>query len=208
MSRFKSLPLVLSFCAVALFSFITGNDVRAEEVSARLTSLESSINQAISVLLEPELQGEDKSEQRREKLREVLYPQFDFDRMASGSVGRKWRKFSPEQQARFTVLFKKLLEKTYLGMIERYQGEQVNFVKEVELSEDVVRIDSIILSKGQKYDMSYRLGRDGEQWRVFDVIIEGVSVIANYRAQFKQLLRDREPDIDGMFAKLEAKVSE
>lgn len=176
-------------------------------VETGMEALESSVNQAIEILKDPALVAPEQKELRRQKLRDVLYPQFDFDRMAKGSTGRKWNKFSDKQKERFTHLFKKLLENTYLGMIERYQGEEVSFVKEVKKSDTVVRVDSIIVSKGQKYDMSYRLGKDGEEWKVFDVIIEGVSVVANYRAQFKQILRKSKPDIEGMLAKLEEKVA-
>ncbi len=91
-------------------------------------------------------------------------------------------------------------------MIERYQGEQVNFTKEVEQSSSITRVDAVILSKGQKYDISYRLGADGDKWKVYDIIIEGMSVTANYRAQFKQLLRKRNPDIDGVIARLQENV--
>ncbi len=170
-------------------------------------ALEASVNSALEVLRDADLAAPDKQEERREKLRNILYPHFNFSRMSKGSVGRKWRKFSPDQQERFIVLFKQLLEKTYMGMIERYQGEEVVFTKEVKQSDRIVRVDSIIISKGQKYDMSYRMGKEKSgNWRVFDVIIEGVSVVANYRAQFKQLLRKRKPDVEAMLTKIEEKV--
>lgn len=169
--------------------------------------LEAAVNSALVILQDKSLSAPSQKDARRTKLRAVLYPHFNFARMSRGSVGRKWNKFSTNQQERFVTLFKKLLENTYMGMIERYQGEQVVFTKELKQSETIVRVDSIILSKGQKYDMSYRLGKDGEKWRVFDVIIEGVSVVANYRSQFRQLLRKRNPDIEGMLSKLKVKVS-
>ncbi|MBF0455952.1 MAG: ABC transporter substrate-binding protein [Magnetococcales bacterium] len=206
MHRSFTLSTLFIFAALFLFPFLAPNPVHAE-ANSRMAALESSVNAALEILKNPELANLENREARRQQLRDTLYPQFDFSRMAQGATGRKWRKFSSDQKERFTTLFKQLLERTYLGMIERYQGEEVSFVKEVEQSKSVVRVDSIIYSKGQKYDMSYRMGKTGDQWKVFDVIIEGVSVIANYRAQFKQLLRKSRPDIEGMLAKLEEKVS-
>jgi phospholipid transport system substrate-binding protein len=205
MSRLKYFNAKLSLAVLVLLPFMVQNTVWAE--NSRMAPLAASVNQALEILQDSELAVPEKKETRRQMLRDILYPQFNFDRMAKGSVGRKWRKFSVDQKERFTVLFKKLLENTYMRMIERYQGEEVTFVKEVEQSKVVIRVDSIIVSKGQQYDMSYRLGKYGEKWQVFDVIIEGVSVIANYRAQFRQLLRKKKPDVEAMLAKLEKKIA-
>jgi phospholipid transport system substrate-binding protein len=205
MHRQQTLPPILVLFVLFLWSFILPAPVDAN--NSRMAPLESSVNSALEILRDTELALPEMKEIRRQKLRDVLYPQFNFSRMAKGSVGRKWRKFSLDQKDRFVTLFTKLLENSYMGMIERYQGEEVIFVKEVKQTKTIVRVDSVIHSKGQKYDMSYRLGKEGEKWKVFDIIIEGVSVIANYRSQFNQLLRKRKPDVEGMLTKLENKVT-
>ncbi len=176
------------------------------ETTPRTVALEASVNLALAIMQNNELAKRRIGVSADKNCRDALYPQFNFTRMAKMSVGRKWGKFSPVQKERFLVVFRKLLENTYLGMIERYQGEQVKFTKEVEKSNSITRVDAVILSKGQKYDVSYRLGADGDKWKVYDIIIEGMSVTGNYRAQFKQLLRKRNPDIDGVIAKLQEKV--
>ncbi|MBF0369734.1 MAG: ABC transporter substrate-binding protein [Magnetococcales bacterium] len=166
--------------------------------------IKSTVNQAITILNDPELSLPENLELRRTRLRETLYKEFDFARMAQGAVGRKWRKFSPSQKEKFIPLFTRILENTYLARVEQYQGEEVEFTKEVRQTKRITRVDSVVTSKSQKYDLSYRLYKDDANWKIFDVIIEGVSVIANYRAQFQQILKNS--SVDGLLAKLEEKL--
>lgn len=173
--------------------------------SDALLRLEKTVHQVIAMLQNPEYSRPEQRETRRKLLQEIIYPEFDFQRMAQGAVGQPWKKFSPDQQERFAVAFRTMLENTYFNMIERYSGEEVNFTNDVALSDQVRRIDSVVVSKGQKYDMSYRLYPKGDHWLVFDIIIEGVSVISNYRSQFKQLLYSGNPDIEGLIAKMQEK---
>ncbi|MBF0416451.1 MAG: ABC transporter substrate-binding protein [Magnetococcales bacterium] len=173
--------------------------------SGALKGLESTVNQAIAVLRDPAYSGPGQKETRRKVLQDIIYPRFDFQRMAQASVGLPWKKFTPDQQKRFSIAFRTMLENTYLGMIERYSGEEVHFTNEVPVSAEIVRIDSVVVSKGQKYEMSYRLAPKGDQWLVFDVIIEGVSVVSNYRSQLKQLLHAADPDIEGVISKMQDK---
>lgn len=208
MRRLKLPPSTALIVAMFLLAFSWPTPARSSGSGAQKALLESAVNSALAILQDSSLSSAQNRDRRRQKLRDTLYPQFDFDRMARGAVGHPWKAFSKDQQHRFTQLFQQLLENTYMSMIERYQGEQVVFTKEVPLSSTVVRVDSVIYSKGQKYDMSYRLGNDDGNWKVFDVIIEGVSVIANYRAQFRQLLRQRQPDVESVLAKLADKVNE
>ncbi|MBF0126249.1 MAG: ABC transporter substrate-binding protein [Magnetococcales bacterium] len=170
-----------------------------------MAKLAASVQQALVILKDPELSVPARREERREMLRRVIYQEFDFARMSQSSVGRVWTKFSPGQQQRFTTLFRQLLENTYMNMIERYNGEQVEFVKEVPKAEDLVLVDSIIHAKGQQYKLSYYLHNSGGEWKVDDVVIEGVSVVANYRSQFQQAIRTAD-DIEPMLSRLEEKL--
>lgn len=180
----------------------------ATKPSPAMEELETAVRQALSILKNPAYSQPEQKETRRKMLQDVIYPEFDFQRMAQGAVGLPWKKFTPDQQERFTKAFRSMLESTYLNMIERYSGEEVTFTNEASLSSQVLRIDSLVLSKGQKYDMSYRLYPKGDKWLVFDIIIEGVSVIANYRSQFKQLLHSAEPDIEGLLVRMQDKIAE
>lgn len=191
------LVLLLAFVSVLSVTFAQGEPKG---------KLETSVQQAIAILKDPELAVPARREERREMLRRVIYQEFDFTRMSQSAVGRVWVKFSPGQQQRFVVLFKQLLENTYMNMIERYDGERVEFIKEVQKADDLVLVDSLIHAKGQKYKLSYYLNNQAGAWKVDDVVIEGVSVVANYRSQFQQAIRSAD-DIEPMLTRLEEKIN-
>ncbi|MBF0165868.1 MAG: ABC transporter substrate-binding protein [Magnetococcales bacterium] len=171
----------------------------------RMDKLAASVQQAIAILKDPELAVPARREERREMLRRIIYQEFDFARMSQSAVGRAWGKFTPGQQQRFTELFQRLLENTYMNMIERYDGERVEFLKEVPKAEDLVLVDSLIHSKGQQFKLSYYMHNTSGSWKVDDVIIEGVSVVANYRSQFQQAIRTAD-DIEPLLTRLREKV--
>ncbi|MBF0427454.1 MAG: ABC transporter substrate-binding protein [Magnetococcales bacterium] len=196
-NRLFFLAIVLAPLSVWSVTIVQGN---------HMDKLATSVHQAIAILNDKELAVPARREERREMLRRVIYQEFDFSRMSQSAMGRVWNKFTPGQQQRFSELFKRLLENTYMNMIERYDGERVEFLKEMPKAEDLVLVDSLIHSKGQKYRISYFLHHNGGgEWKVDDVIIEGVSVVSNYRSQFQQAVRT-EDDIEPLLLKLEEKV--
>ncbi|MEO5348521.1 MAG: ABC transporter substrate-binding protein [Magnetococcus sp. YQC-3] len=168
-----------------------------------LSHLEEAVQKVLVILRDPVLNAPENLTERRGKLREIIFAEFDFNTMSQSAVGPKWHKFSEEQKAHFIILFERLLENTYMNSIERYKSEEVRFTKELSQSDTVARVDSVVVSKGTEFKVSYQLLLQGQAWKVTDVIIEGVSVVSNYRAQFKQLLRkdDRE-GIDAMLVTL------
>ena len=188
-------------CCTLLFSVVA--PLYASEGSAQL---QNAVQAAIRILQDPSLKSASRRAERREQLRQVIYTEFDFHAISRGAIGHKWRKFSADQKARFIPLFKQLLENTYLNTVERYQGNDVKFMKEVQKSANSIRTDSVVQSGGTEFEVSYRLHRvNGQRWKVFDVIIEGISVVSNYRAQFKQMLRRGSPaEIEKMLTKLES----
>ncbi|MBF0180147.1 MAG: ABC transporter substrate-binding protein [Magnetococcales bacterium] len=190
--------------AVMLLLPLTAWSVSAAQGNT-MAKLATSVQQALTILKDPALAEPDRKEERREMLRRVIYKEFDFARMSQSAVGRVWIKFSPGQQERFVTLFQKLLENTYMNMIERYNGEQVEFVKESPKAEDLMLVDSVIHAKGQQYKLSYYMHASAGEWKVEDVIIEGVSVVTNYRAQFQQAIRTAD-DIEPLLARLEEKL--
>ncbi|MEO5332768.1 MAG: ABC transporter substrate-binding protein [Magnetococcus sp. YQC-5] len=168
--------------------------------------LSTSVQHALGILKDPELAVPARREERREMLRRIIYQEFDFARMSQSAMGRVWVKFTPGQQQRFIVLFRQLLENTYMNMIERYDGEKVEFVKEMPKADDLVLVDSIIHAKDRQFKLSYYLHHNGGgEWKVEDVIIEGVSVVTNYRAQFQQAVRSQD-DIEPLLTRLQEKL--
>ncbi|NGZ07012.1 MAG: ABC transporter substrate-binding protein [Magnetococcales bacterium] len=193
------------FFWIVLLAPLSVWSVTVAQEGGRMGKLAASVQQAIQILKDPELAVPARREERREMLRRVIYQEFDFPRMSQSAVGRAWNKFTPGQQQRFSDLFRRLLENTYMSVIERYDGERVEFVKEVPKADDLVLVDSVVYAKGQQYRLSYYMRSTKAGWKVDDVVIEGVSVVANYRSQFQQAIRTPE-DIEPLLARLKEKV--
>jgi phospholipid transport system substrate-binding protein len=108
--------------------------------------------------------------------------------MARRSLGSQWKRLSPEQQEEFVQLFTRLLEDSYLDKIESYQGEKVQYGKET-VDNDYAQVETkIIDTKGHEFSVNYRLHNVNGNWKVYDVVIEDVSLVNNYRAQFNRVL--------------------
>ncbi len=147
-----------------------------------------SADKLLAILKDPQLKGESKKNERRDKLKEVIYQRFDFTEMARRSLGSEWRRRSPEEQREFVKLFTGLLEQAYLDNIESYNGEKFRYLKEQE-DNNYAQVDTkIIDNKGQEFSVNYRLHNQNGDWKVYDVVIEDVSLVNNYRSQFNRVL--------------------
>ena len=162
-----------------------------------LQLVEQNVNQVIDILnalheIEPE--DADAIEAQRLRAREVLVNTFDFNVLSRRSLGRNYKAFSSEQYKTFVDLFTELLFNNYYNRIKDYTVSKVDYVKEVRLSKSKAEVQTIVYSNGQKYPIEYRLYVKDGTWRVYDVIIEGISMINNYRSQFNSLLDDHKAE--------------
>ncbi|NIO08817.1 MAG: ABC transporter substrate-binding protein [Deltaproteobacteria bacterium] len=146
------------------------------------------VEQGIEILNNPKFRSKNGKHVYLDRLREVVYPLFDFPEMARRSLGFHWRQLSPEQQKEFVDLFTNLLERSYAGKIDLYDGETVVFTGEVV--EDIyARVDSKIVSKkGEEFSVDYKLLRNNGNWRIYDVVVENISLVNNYRSQFNRVI--------------------
>jgi phospholipid transport system substrate-binding protein len=142
----------------------------------------------LAILKDPQLKGESKKNERRDKLKELIYQRFDFTEMARRSLGSEWRRRSPEEQKEFVKLFTGLLERAYLDNIESYSGEKFRYLKEQEDNSHAQVDTKIIDNKGQEFSVNYRLHKVNGDWKVYDVVIEDISLVNNYRSQFNRVL--------------------
>jgi phospholipid transport system substrate-binding protein len=151
--------------------------------------LKTGIDKVVHVLADPSLKGTAKARERRDTLREITGPLFDWSEMASRALGRHWQPRTEAERQEFVRLFHDLLERSYLSTLERYNGERVTYGTE-SVEGDQATIRTQVLNKeGQQLPVDYRMVRRGDRWLVYDVLIEGVSLVANYRAQFDQIIR-------------------
>ncbi len=164
--------------------------------------IRGTIDRVIGILRDPALAT--KAEERREILRKEIAPVFDFAEMAKRSLGPDWRDRTPEERERFVALFQELLENSYLGKIESYQGEEIRYQKETQ-DDPYAEVKTLVVTrKGQEIPVNYRMLGDGGRYRIYDVVIEGISLVANYRSQFNSILR--KSSFDGMMDKLRAAI--
>lgn len=151
-------------------------------------AVKKSVDEVIRILDDPAWKKPEKKDERRKLLEQTIAQRFNFPEMSKRTLGAEWTKRTPEEQKEFAANFQTLLSNTYIGRIEAYSGETVQYRKELtdgEFAEVYTHIDtgkSVI-------DINYRLQKNLEDWRVYDVIVEGTSLVQNYREQFKRILR-------------------
>jgi phospholipid transport system substrate-binding protein len=140
---------------------------------------------------------------RREKLREIINPKFDFDEMSRRSLGSNWNEITPAEQKDFTTVFSELLARTYLSKIETVKPGMVKVESEqVEGPKAVVK--TVVLSQGDTFPIDYKMMYRDNGWRVYDVVIENIGLVANYRNEFSGIIR--KDKFSGLMEKLRAKV--
>lgn len=146
--------------------------------------LREAVSEGLEILKEPGLSDDE----RIARLRKVVYPMFDFPEMAKRSLGSHWRKRTPEQQAEFTRLFTNLLEQTYAKNIASYDGQRVAYTSE-KVDGKYAQVDTRIVDKtGREFQVDYRMLDHGDRWLIYDVVIENISLVNNYRAQFNRVI--------------------
>lgn len=147
-----------------------------------------TIDSGLTVLKEPSLKGPDKVEERRQKLWEEISFIFDFEEMSKRALGQHWKKRTPEEKAEFVGLFTNILKDAYIGKTDTYSGEKIVFLKEKQDNKYATVQTKIITNTGTEVLVDYRMLNDGGKWTIYDVIIEGVSLVNNYRSQFNSIL--------------------
>jgi len=160
----------------------------------------------LSIVTDPDLEGPEKEEGRRALIRGAVDERFNWEEMSRRALARHWRKLNDTQKKDFTALFAKLLERTYLDKVEDYSGEQVTYVNEVIDGEYALVEVKILTTKGTEIPVHYKLRKKGEDWRVYDIAIEGVSLVNNYRVQFNDIIT--KSSYEALVKKLQEKVAE
>jgi phospholipid transport system substrate-binding protein len=168
--------------------------------------IKSTVDQVIQILTNRQLQGEGKKQERRKRLREAIFVRFDFQEMAQRSLGAHWPRRTPEEQREFIKVFSDLLEQTYVNKIESYNNEKFIYANE-RIDGPYAEVSSKMrTSKGEEFTINYKLHRVGEDWRVYDLVIENVSLMNNYRSQFNRILTNS--TYDELVSTIKAKVSD
>jgi phospholipid transport system substrate-binding protein len=151
--------------------------------------LKGSIERVVSTLDSPAMKGEGKAAERRAAVRQIANEIFDFGEIARRSLGRYWQPLSEAQRTEFVGLFSDLLERSYISKIELYGGEKIIYTGERVDGDLAIVSTKIITKNGTEVPIDYRLFRRGDNWKVYDVNIEGISLVSNYRTQFNKIIQ-------------------
>lgn len=151
--------------------------------------LKPEVDRVIKVLEDPALKGEARTRERRDAIRAITNPIFDWSEMARRSLGQHWQKRTDTEREEFVTLFRELLERSYISTIERYSGEKIAYAGDsVDGGYATVRT-KMVIKQGREASIDYRMSRRGDGWLIYDVLVEGVSLVNNYRTQFNQIIR-------------------
>jgi len=189
--RHLTLPVLLTITAAIAIFLGQGRFVlsaRADDANSPMGVVQNTVNQALEVL-------RDKAaplQQRQEKLRQIVAQSFDFTEMSKSALGYQWKKLTPQQQQEFTTVFISFIEDSYLSKLNDYRGQQVQFIKATQESGDYAQVNTNIVREGKEpIHLDFRVMKEGGAWKVYDVTVDAISIIANYRNQFNRVMNNQ-----------------
>lgn len=162
------------------------------------------VKKVTDTLSDPGLKKLSKKEQLQ-RLVTIARERFDFKEMSKRVLGQQWRELDQQQQNEFERLFTKLLQHAYVGKIDEYAGQQVEFVQQ-RIKDERAEVQTLLMDKGKSIPISYIMLLRDQQWMAYDVVVEGVSLVRNYMEQFKEILH--KDGYSGLVKQLEEKIVE
>jgi len=188
--------------AVALLMALAVSSVSA--AGEPTEDIRETTDRIIAIVTDPGLKEADKAREKSRQIRSVVDERFDWEEMSKRTLARHWKDRTQNEKGEFIDLFGKLLERTYLDKVEGYSGEKVLYVDEKVQGNYAVVAVRILTKQETEIQVDYRLQKKGEEWLVYDISIEGVSFINNYRKQFDSIMT--RSSYTGLIEKLRSKV--
>jgi phospholipid transport system substrate-binding protein len=190
--------VALSLCLFGAVGSAFGGDA--------MTQVKETVDKIIEISRDSTLKKPGKAEERRKAIRKAISYRFDFEEMAKRSLAVHWQQRTPQERAEFVRLYTDLLERSYMKRIEGYNNEKVTFLDEkIDGAYAVVRT-KIVTKRGTEIPIDYRVLAKSNKWEVYDVVIEGVSLVNNYRNQFSKIIRTT--SYQDLVKKMKSKQSE
>lgn len=181
----KMIHVVISLFFLGLMGMAGAQNVMADP-SDPTEQFRPFLKKVTDILIDPQLKALPKSEQGR-RIITVVREHFDFGEMSKRVLGQQWRQLNDQQQKEFEDLFTQLLQYAYIGKIDDYSGQPVEFTQQ-RIKGDRAEVQTLLVDKGKSIPVSYIMLLKGNQWMAYDVVIEGVSLVRNYMEQFKEIL--------------------
>jgi phospholipid transport system substrate-binding protein len=170
--------------------------------------IKKALDAVALVLKDPSLQGPDKQAERRQRVRQIILDTFDFEEMAKLALGPYWDRLTPPQRTEFVSLFGTLFERSYNNLVLRFLPERQSIYGRESVTQDraVVQTTLVDQATSAQLPIEYRLIHKDQRWTVFDVIVDGVSLALNYRAQFAQMIQSS--SYDTLLQRIKGKVGQ
>jgi phospholipid transport system substrate-binding protein len=165
--------------------------VPAAALSAVTDDVKAVVDRVVAIVTDKEMKKPKNEGKRRAAVEKAIDTIFDYEEMAKLSMGVHWRERSPAERQEFVKLFRTLLENSYAGKIESYNNEKISYLKETVEGDNAEVKSKVLTAKREEFTLDYRLKKETGKWMVYDVVIEGVSLVANYRSQFNRIVRSQ-----------------
>lgn len=170
-----------------------------------LATMQSAITRVTAIIDDASLSGETGQAEKVKRIKVIVDEVFDYPKLSRQSLGKNWSRITPAEQEEFTSLFSQFLGQVYISKITSFPGSKVEFGDEVALSDTVREVRTTVQTKDARVPISYRLTTTDQGWKVYDVIVEGVSLLNNYRSQFHSILSNK--PMEHLLVQLRAKVA-
>jgi phospholipid transport system substrate-binding protein len=151
-------------------------------------AIKTTIKQMFVILNDEELKTPGRAEERRQQLEKVIGNRIAYDEMAKRSLGPQWAQLNEEERQEFVRLYAQLLRDTYSSRFDRYSDEKVEFLQET-LQGDYAEVRTRLTSSKFTLDVDYRMLQRAGDWRVYDIVVDGISLVHSYREQFNKIIR-------------------
>jgi phospholipid transport system substrate-binding protein len=183
----KQLAVAVIMLMILLFNLPVYAGVPTDTVQA-------NVNKVLDVLRDPKLKPASAKAIKKEKLRPIYERMFDDVELSRRTLARNWNSLNAAQRQEFVQLFRQVLEKAYIDKILSYTNEKIVFDRESTLAENQVEVQTRVVTASKEIPISYRMILKNGTWKVYDVVIENVSLILNYRTQFNEILAKNSPE--------------
>jgi phospholipid transport system substrate-binding protein len=187
--------VTMSMRVVLAVAMMSGLAVTEAKAGGATDAMKGTIDEVLRILADKELKQPGKADQRRQMLEKVVGDRFDYAEMSRRALGAPWGGLSDKEKEEFVALFQTLLVNSYADKVETYSGEGVHYINE-RTEKDYAEVRTKVLNGKTEIPLDYRLIHRSSEWKVYDVVVDGVSLVNNYRGQFAKILRN------GSFAEL------
>jgi phospholipid transport system substrate-binding protein len=171
-----------------LLMLLGGVAVQLAVAGGATEAMKSTVDEVLKIIQDKELKQPGRAEERRQRLEQVVGNRFDYQEMSRRALGAPWNTLSDKDKQEFVALFKTLLINSYSDKVETYTGEGVQYLNE-RTEKDYAEVRTKVITGKTEIPLDYRLLNKGVEWRVYDVVVDGVSLVSNYRGQFSKILR-------------------